>query len=95
MRGGVFHCNFNNVIYLITCKNCLEQYVGSATDFNICFRIHKSDIKTNKDRCGTAKHFNGMCKNDNNIFQLLSVQIIEQVYSNATDIEQILWHREK
>ena len=25
----------------------------------------------------------------------MSVQIIEQVYSNATDIEEILWHREK
>ena len=25
----------------------------------------------------------------------LSVQIIEQVCSNATDIEEMLWHREK
>ena len=92
---GVLHCNCNNVIYLITCKNCLQQYVGSATNFKNRFRIHKSDIKTNKDRCGTAKHFNGMCKNDNNIFQFLSVQIIEQVCSNATNIEEILRHREK
>ena len=35
------------------------------------------------------------CKNDKNIFQFLSVQVIEQVYSNATDIEEILWQREK
>ena len=42
-----------------------------------------------------AMHFNGMCKNDNNIFEFLSVQIIEQVCSNATNIEEILWHREK
>ena len=48
---GVLHCNCNNVIYLITCKNCLEQYVGSATNFKNCFRIHKSHIKTNKDMC--------------------------------------------
>ena len=41
------------------------------------------------------KHFNDMCKNDNNILQFLSVQIIEQVYSNDTDIEEILWHQEK
>ena len=59
---------------MITCKNCLQQYVGSATNFKNRFRIYKSDIKTNKDRCGTAKHFNGMYKNDNNIFQFLSVQ---------------------
>ena len=51
------------------------------------FEIHESGIKTNKDRCRTAKHFDGMYKNDNNIFQFLSVQIIEQNYSNATDIE--------
>ena len=36
-----------------------------------------------------------MCKNNNNIFQFLSVQIIEQVYSNGSDIEEILWHWEK
>ena len=52
------------------------------------FRIHKSDIKTNKGRCGTAKHFNGKCN-------CKSFQIIEQAYSNATYIEELLWHREK
>ena len=31
--------------------------VCSATSFKR-FRIHKSDIKTMKDRCGTAWHFN-------------------------------------
>ena len=65
---GVLHCSCNNVIYLITCKNCLQQFFGSATNFKNRFRIHESDIKTSKDRCGTAKHFNGMCNNDNNIF---------------------------
>ena len=36
-----------------------------------------------------------MCKNDNKICQFLSVQIIEQVHSDATDIEEILCHSEK
>ena len=36
-----------------------------------------------------------MCKNDNNIFQFLSVEIIEQVYSNATEIEQNFIPRRK
>ena len=27
---GVLHCDCSNVIYLIICKNCLEQYVVSA-----------------------------------------------------------------
>ena len=64
----VLHCNCNNIIYSVTCMNCLEQYVGFANTFKIRFRIHKSDIKTNKDRCRKAKHLIGMCKNDNNIF---------------------------
>ena len=57
--------------------------------------MYKSDIKTNKDRFGAAKYFNGKCKSNSNIFQFLSVQIIELVYGNATDIEDVLWHREK
>ena len=36
----------------------LEQYAGSAIKFKSRFIIHKSDIKTRKDRWGTAKHFN-------------------------------------
>ena len=49
-----------NVIYLITCSSCREQYAGSATNFKQRFRIHKSVIKTNKDCCGTARHNNLM-----------------------------------
>ena len=53
---GSLSCN-NPVIYIISCKNCGDQYVGSATDFNTRFRIRKTNIKKKKDRCGTARHF--------------------------------------
>ena len=43
-----------NVIHLITYSNYREQYVGSAMNFKQRFRIHKSDIKTNKYRCSTT-----------------------------------------
>ena len=36
------------------------QYAGSATDFRARFRILKSDTKTKKDRCGTARQFNNV-----------------------------------
>ena len=36
---------------------CLEQYVGSATKFKSRSKIHKSDIKTKKDHCGTDTDF--------------------------------------
>ena len=52
--SGNLCCNSSNVIYLISCKNCEDQYIGSAIDFKGRFRIHKSDIKSNKDRYGTA-----------------------------------------
>ena len=43
------------IIYLISYKNCEDQYIESAIDFKTRFRIHKSDIKTKKDRSGTAR----------------------------------------
>ena len=55
--------NCMNVIHLISCTNCNEQYVGSAIDFKKRFRIHKSDINTKKDRWGVARHFNNKCRN--------------------------------
>ena len=30
IRGGPFHCNSSNVVYLLECKTCSIQYVGSA-----------------------------------------------------------------
>ena len=38
---------------------------------------------------------NGNCQNNTNNFQFLYVEIIEHVYGNPTDIEEILWHKEK
>ena len=63
---GEFHCNSCSVIYLVECSNCKEQYVGSALNFKQQFRMQKSKIKTNKDRCGTARHFNNVCCHPSN-----------------------------
>ena len=85
-----------NVIYLITCSKCFEHYVGSAVKFKTRFCIHKSDIKTKKERCGSARHFNSKCYDDTNSFQYLKVQLIEQVQSNnLQNIEDVLLDREK
>ena len=75
---AVLHCNCNNIVYLITCKNCLEQYAGSATNFKNGFRKHKNDIKTNKDRCRTAKHINGMRKNNDKIFSFCMFKLLNK-----------------
>ena len=40
------NCNSNNVFYLVTCKKCLLQYVGSTiTKFRLRFNNHKSRIR--------------------------------------------------
>ena len=62
------NCESSNIIYLITCMKCLEQHVDSAVKCKSRFRIHKSDIKTKKDRCGTARHFNNKCCDSYNPF---------------------------
>ena len=93
---GNLSCDSCNAIYLITCFNCREQYVGSAINFKQRFRIHKSDIKTNKDRCGTARHFNNKYCGPNSNHAYLKIQIIEQVFNNNQfSIEDLLWEREK
>ena len=91
---GELSCNSSNVIYLIPFKNCEGQYIGSAIDFNVRFRIHRSDIKPKKDRCGTARHFNTKCSNVPNSYRLLQVQLIESVVSEL-DLENKVWEREK
>ena len=93
IRGNL-SCNSSNVIYLISCKNCEGQYIGSAIDFKARFRIHKSDIKTKKDRCGTTSQFNTNYSDVQNPHRFLQVQLIESVVSNL-DLENKLWEREK
>ena len=46
-------------IHFITCGKYKDEYIGSAVDFKPCLSVHKSDIKTEIDRCGTSRHLNG------------------------------------
>ena len=69
---GNLSCDSCNIIYLITCSSCREQYVGAA-NFKQRFRIHKSDIKINKAHCGTARHFNNKCCSPNNKHAYLKI----------------------
>ena len=94
---GELHCNSCNVIYLVEYSNCKQQYIGSALNFNQGFMIHKSHIKTNKDCCGTARHFSNVCCHPSNPHFYSKVRLIELVFCNDTDedIEAILWEREK
>ena len=91
---GSLSCNSPNVVYIISSTNCGDQYVGSTTDFKARFRIHKSDIKTKKDKCGTARRFNSKCCGRSNPHIYLQVQLIVSVQSDV-NLEGKLWEREK
>ena len=83
VRGNL-SCNSSDAIYLISCKSFENQYIVSAIDFNARFGIHKSNIKTKKDRCGTARHFNTKCFDVQNPHRFLLVQLIETVVDSKT-----------
>ena len=75
---GKLCCTSSNVIYLIRCKLCKEQYVASGfkDNFKPKFRVHKSDVITDKDRSSVAKHFFTKCTNGNKVPNI-EVQLIE------------------
>ena len=76
---GKLTCNKSIAVYLMSGSNCDDQYVGSVLGFQRRFKIHKSDIKTKKDRCGTARHLNNKCTESSNPHKFLKTRIIESV----------------
>ena len=87
------NCNSDKVIYLVTCKKCMIQYVGSTnTPFKVRFRNHKSSMITNKITCEVAKHYNSIPHNLDN-FEFV---VIEQINNNSNvhNIDELLLTRE-
>ena len=97
---GILKCDSRNVIYLMSCKCCGKQYVGSATGFKERFRIHESDINTGKIgcgeiRCGAANHLLNDSHSSTSKFEYLQVLIEKVSVQNDGDIDRVLWEREK
>ena len=75
-------CNSSNVIYLIHCKKCNLQYVGSTTtEFKVRFRNHKSSMKTNKKTCEVAIHFN----RTPHVLSDFTFQCIDQIQTSTSE----------
>ena len=79
------NCNSSNVVYLLSCKVCGIQYVGStSTKFRLRFNNHKSRIRVHTRFSANEKlrddliyqHFNGPGHNG---LDDISVQLIDQV----------------
>lgn len=95
-KRGTFTCNTKNISYLIACKCCSKQYLGSATGFKERFQIYKSNINTCKIRYGVPSHFLNVCKSVTCKLEHLQVQLIEQVAPReGEEINKILRERKK
>ena len=80
-----FQCTSSNVVYLISCKKCHLQYVGSTrTEFKVRFRNHKSAMRTNKKTCEVAIHYNS----SPHVMQDFTFQCIDKV-DPKTDLDRI------
>ena len=91
-----FDCNSSNVIYLLTCKVCQKQYVGSTiTKFRMRFNQYKSNFKLyNEGRKGLMQekffqHFEG--ENHHRSFTDLKVQIIDHCDPNNQERRESFW----
>ena len=76
--NGILKCDSRNVFYLISCKCCGKQNVGSATGFKEQFWIHKSDINTGKVQHGVVNHLLNVCRSSASKFEYLQEQLIEK-----------------
>ena len=86
-------CSSKNVIYLVSCKRCQLQYIGSTTtEFKVRFRNHKSSMITNKKSCEVAVHFNSTSHS----LQDFSFQCIDQINdtNRQDDIDRLLITKE-
>jgi len=74
--------NSSNVIYLIHCKKCNLQYVGSTTtEFEVRLRNHKSSMKMNKKTCEVAIHFN----RTQHVLSDFTFQCIDQIQTSTSE----------
>ena len=75
------NCKSTHVIYLVTCLNCKQQYVGeTGQNLLIWFNKHISDIEKGKRSTGLSKHFlNGNCDGSSHTKNNYEIQIIDQI----------------
>ena len=81
-------CNSNNVVYLINCKVCGLQYVGStSTKFRLRFNNRKSRLRAHSRKSNIDKESDDFVYKDfhgpgHHGLRVVSVQIIDKVHNN-------------
>ena len=80
-------CKSSNIVYLISCRRCVQQYVGETGQQLHC-RIgsHRFDIKQRRtEESPVAEHFNGA----GHTLADLTVVVIDQLYSHDACLHKI------
>ena len=80
IRAGKLNCNSTNVVYLLSCKTCSAQYVGSCTTkFRLRFNNYKSSNGRHKVKTVPQQHLHDhFDQPDHHGFQDFEFTIIDQ-----------------
>ena len=83
---GDLTCKSNNVVYLINCKKCKQQYVGSAFEKVLSPGLEFTKVISILAKSGVAKHFLNNCTGINKL-ENVEVQVIDEVKEGNYDLE--------
>ena len=78
-------CSTPNVVYIIYCKKCKNQIVGSTISLKPRLRNYKSYIEKNICSHKIATHFIDKCRDKKIPFKYLAFVIIDAV-NNTSDL---------
>ena len=74
------HCRTKNIVYLIECQRCKEQYVGETENpLHLRMNGHRSDYFRKLSNEHVAEHFNTI----GHSFEDLMVMAIEQIMADS------------
>lgn len=82
---------------LITSDKSKDEYITSAVDFKPRFRIHKGEIKTKTNLCGTSRHVNEKHQKHQNSFWICQSTNFWTFYGSEepSKTEEVLWYGER
>ena len=90
-------CTTKCVVYVIVCKTCGKQGVGSTVSWKPRLSNYKSHIKNRVETCRIVKHFLNDCVDENlNNFYFIIVDVVNNIENlNKQELENILLSKEK
>ena len=83
-------CRSKNIIYLVTCKRCRMQGVGSTLDFQGRVSEYITHMYKEKDTCETVEHFRKLEDHSLWDFSIMRIVQIENPPRNREKLKQRL-----